>query len=269
MINYIDLLRDEPDAGPKAFWINTSGNDIIRKFLRMAKASTRREIELLIDGESIRKEIKEELTYRELYQNIENIWSVLFTTGYLTKQGKMEGNACRLVIPNREIRQIFVEQIREWFQEEARKDEVKLDAFCEAFASGDAELAERQFNAYLKKTISIRDTAVRKEKKENFYHGILLGLLSHRGDWDVSSNAESGTGYSDILVETEDDLGIVIEIKYASDGNLEAGCREALEQIRDKDYAARLVEDGMERIVKYGIACWKKKCKVELMREAE
>lgn len=262
VINYVDLLRAEPDARPKAFWMNTSGNDIIRKFLQMAKQGTRREIERLIAGESIAKKVKEELTYRDLYKSIENVWSVLFTTGYLTKQGRSEEDACELAIPNREIREIFVEQIQEWFQEEMQKDPIKLDAFCEAFARGEAEVIETQFTAYLKKTISIRDTAVRKEKKENFYHGILLGLLSYRGDWDVTSNAESGTGYSDILVETENETGIVIEVKYAENGNLEAGCREALKQIEEKDYEAGLAEDGMETIRKYGIACWKKKCKV-------
>lgn len=262
VINYIDLLRAEPAAAPKAFWINTSSNDIIRKFLRMAKQSTRREIERLINGESIAKKVKEELTYRDLYKSIENVWSVMLTTGYLTNRGKAEGNTYLLAIPNQEIRQIFVEQIQEWFQEETQKDQMKLDTFCEALVSGNAEAVERQFTAYLKKTISIRDTAVRKEKKENFYHGILLGLLSSRENWDVSSNAESGTGYSDILVETEDEIGIVIEVKYAEGGDFDAGCRTALKQIQDKDYAAGLVEDGMEKIVKYGIACYKKNCRV-------
>ena len=264
VINYIDLLRAEPDARPKAFWMNTSGNDIIRKFLQMAKQSTRGEIERLIAGESIAKKVKEELTYRDLYKSIENVWSVLFTTGYLTRRGRSEGNVHELAIPNREIREIFVEQIQEWFQEETQKDPIKLAAFCEAFARGETEAIERQFTAYLKKTISIRDTAVRKEKKENFYHGILLGLLSYRKDWDVSSNAESGTGYCDILVETEDETGIVIEVKYAENGNLKAGCREALKQIEEKEYEERLAEDGMETIRKYGIACWKKKCEVEV-----
>ena len=267
VINYVDLLRADPEAEPKAYWINTSGNDIIRKFLQMAKLSTRREIEQLIAGESIAKKVKEDLTYRELYQNIENVWSVLFTTGYLTKRGKTEEGICQLAIPNKEIRQIFVEQIREWFQEETRKDSVELDTFCEAFAKKDAKTAERLFNAYLKKTISIRDTAVKNEKKENFYHGILLGLLSHCEDWIVSSNAESGNGYSDILIETVDGLGIVIEIKYANDGNLEAGCQKALKQIKDREYTTKLSEDGLETILQYGIACWKKKCKVKLVED--
>lgn len=153
--------------------------------------------------------------------------------------------------------------MQEWFQEEARKDTPRLDRFCEAFATGDAQGIEEQFNAYLKKTISIRDTGVRKKKKENFYHGILLGLLSHREDWDVSSNMESGDGYSDILVEIEDrNIGFVIEVKYSDSGNLEAGCQDALKQIEETGYETRLEEDGMETIYRYGIACYKKKCRV-------
>lgn len=264
VINYVDLLMTEPDTEPQAFWMNTSSNDIIRKFLQMAGQSTRREIERLICGGSIGKRIKQELTYRDLYKSIDHVWSVLFTTGYLTKRGKVKEGIYQLVIPNQEIRKIFIEQIQEWFQEETQKDKIKLDAFCEAFVKEDTETIEKQFNAYLKKTISIRDTAVQKEKKENFYHGILLGLLSHRGDWDISSNTESGIGYSDILVETggEKEIGIVIEIKYPDGGNLETGCIEALKQIEEKEYSTKLIEDGMETIIKYGIACWKKKCKV-------
>lgn len=263
VINYVNLLRSEPDTLPRAFWINTSGNDIIRRFLRMAKSTTRRELEELIDGGTIDKKVIQELTYRDLYKNIDHMWSVLFTTGYLTQRGKPDGDVFHLAIPNLEIKKIFIEQILEWFQEEASKDTPKLDALCNAFARGDAEEAQRQFNAYLKKTISIRDTSVRKDKKENFFHGILLGLLSHREDWDVSSNAESGDGFSDILVEIEDEnIGIVIEVKYPDSDNLEKGCQKALEQIEKKDYTARLLEDGMETIHRYGVACWKKGCRI-------
>ena len=263
VINYVNLLRFEPDTLPRAFWINTSGNDIIRRFLRMAKSTTRRELEELIDGGTIDKKVIQELTYRDLYKNIDHMWSVLFTTGYLTQRGKPDGDVFHLAIPNLEIKKIFIEQILEWFQEEASKDTPKLDALCNAFARGDAEEAQRQFNAYLKKTISIRDTSVRKDKKENFFHGILLGLLSHREDWDVSSNAESGDGFSDILVEIEDEnIGIVIEVKYPDSDNLEKGCQKALEQIEKKDYTARLLEDGMETIHRYGVACWKKGCRI-------
>ncbi len=266
VINYVDLLRADPDAAPKAFWINTSGNDIIRRFLGMAKQSTRREIERLIQGESVSKKIREELTYRELYQNLDNLWSVLFTTGYLTQRGKAEGEFVPLAIPNLEIRKIFVEQIKEWFRDEVEKDAPKLDAFCEAFIQADTPSIEQYFSAYLQKIFSIRDTAVRKEKKENFYHGILLGLLSHRGDWDVISNGESGDGYSDILVEFENEgIGIVIELKYSESDDMEAACREALEQIDKKNYEACLLEDGMDTILRYGIACRKKKCRAAVV----
>lgn len=268
VIKYIDLARSEPDASPRAFWANTSGNDIIRTFIRMADQRTRREIERLIDGESVTKKIDQELTYKDLYKSIDNLWSVLFTTGYLTQRGMTVDDMYRLAIPNLAIRQIFVDQILRWFQAEARKDTPKLDAFCEAFVQGDAEAIERQFGDYLRRTISIRDTSVRKGKKENFYHGILLGLLSHREDWDIVSNAESGEGFSDILIEIEEEsIGIVIEVKYPDDQDLGAGCRKALDQIEKMGYQTRLCQDGMRMIYKYGIACWKKGCMVRLEKE--
>lgn len=266
VINYVDLLLGNPNARPKAFWINTSGNDIIRTFLQMAKGMVRREIEELVNGKTVLKKINEELTYRDLYKNIDNIWSVLFTTGYLTRRGECEEDEVyHLAIPNLEIRKIFIEQVMEWIQEEARKDAPRLDAFCDAFPKGDAESIEAQFNAYLQKTISIRDTGARKGKKENFYHGVLLGLLSHRDEWNVFSNAESGEGFSDILVEiVEERVGIVIELKYVEENTLETGCEEALRQIEEKGYEARLLQDEMETILKYGIAVRKKSCKVRL-----
>lgn len=267
VINYIDLLRTSPDAVPKSFWINTSGNEIIRSFLQQANGKTKKEIERLVNGECITKKINLELTYRDLYQNTDNLWSVLFSTGYLTQQGEAEGKELSLKIPNLELQQIFEEQISEWFQEEVLKNTSALNAFCEAFLTADAPAVENQFTAYLQKTISIRDTNTHKEKKENFYHGILLGLLSHYENWSVNSNAESGDGFSDILIETEDGLtGIVIEIKYPDKGNLEAGCQHALKQIEQKRYEARLRQDGVKTIIKYGIACWKKSCMVRLGR---
>lgn len=268
VINYCTTLRSEPDAPPRAFWINTSGNDIIRSFIQRATQRTRREIEQLIEGKVVAKKVNHELTYKDLYQSIDNLWSVLFTTGYLTQRGKANGRVYQLSIPNFEIREIFIEQIMEWFQEDARRNMPKLDAFCAAFQAGDAEAVEEQFNVYLSRTISIRDTSVRKQKKENFYHGVLLGLLSHREDWDVYSNAESGEGFSDILVETgENGIGIVVEIKYPDGGDMEEGCSEALEQIEKKGYAAKLLQDGMKTILKYGIACYKKQCRVWLAEE--
>lgn len=263
VINYTDLLLSEPDAQPRPFWVNTSGNDIIRRFISMATPGTRREIECMVDGGSISRKLNQELTYRDLYGDIDNLWSVLFTTGYLTQRGQIGDGAYNLTIPNREIRQIFAEQILKWFQGEVRRDTARLDAFCEAFLKGDAETAEKLFCAYLAKTISIRDTGGRKERKESFYHGILLGLFSYWEDWIVSSNAESGEGYSDILIENETGtLGIVIEVKYAGDGNLKKGCQEALAQIARLGYEDRLRQDGMETILRYGIACYKKKCMI-------
>lgn len=267
VINYCRDARFQPEAFPRAYWINTSGNDIIREFIRMATPGTRREIEALVAGETVTHRIRQELTYRELYDNIDNLWSVLFTTGYLAQRGAEDADVYRLAIPNLEIRQIFVEQIQEWFREESRKDTPRLDAFCSAFLRGDADAVETQLNTYLRKTISIRDTAARKTKKENFYHGMLLGLLSHREDWIVTSNTESGDGYSDILVEAEDQgIGIVIEVKYAEEGKLDAACTEALEQISSLDYEDRLRQDGMDTVVRFGIACYKKRCIVRAER---
>lgn len=263
VINYCAKLRTDPDAAPRAFWVNTSGNDIIRAFLRKAGPAARREMECLINGGTINKRIRQELTYRDIYKDMDNLWSVLFTTGYLTQCGSSDGRSFQLKIPNLEIREVFTEQIYEWFQEEVRRDTPKLDTFCAAFELADAGTVEILFTEYLKRTISIRDTSVRKDRKENFYHGILLGLLSHREDWIITSNAESGEGFSDILIEIEEsDTGIVIEIKYPEDGNLDAGCQDALAQIEEKGYAGHLLQDGMKNIIKYGIACHKKACRV-------
>lgn len=265
VINYTDQLRSEPDAHPRAFWINSSGNAILRTLLKMADEQTKGELEQLVNGEAVTKKINPELTYRELYNSIDNVWSVLFTTGYLTKRREISLDTYELVIPNQEIRLIFTEQLFSWFQEEARKDTTALDAFCEAFINGDPAAIEHQFTDYLRQTISIRDTFVRKEKKENFYHGILLGLLSHRGDWMLSSNAEAGEGYSDILIRMRSrSIGIVIEIKYTDGTDLEKGCQDALSQIQEKDYARRLIEDEMETILTYGIACRKRRCMVRM-----
>lgn len=165
----------------------------------------------------------------------------------------------RLAIPNLEIRELFITQIREWFRDETSKDTPKLDALCDAFPEKDPQRIEELFGDYLWNTISIRDTAVAKERKENFYHGILLGLLAHKENWLSMSNAESGLGYSDILIEIpKGRTGVVVEMKYAEDGDLERACTEALQQIEEKDYMARLKQDGMRQFIKYGIACYKK-----------
>ena len=265
VISYCDNLRADPDARPEDYWSNTSGNAIVRRFIDLANEKTRDEIERLIAGETIVKEIRQELTYGELDTSIENLWSVLFTTGYLTSRGRIEGEKYALAIPNYEIRKLFIRQIREWFRDQTIKDKKTLDKFCKAFPEQDTERIEELFNDYLWNTISIRDTASRKEQRESFYHGILLGILGYQDEWLVKSNAESGIGYSDILIEIRKNrIGIVIEMKYAQDGNLEAACQDALRQIEEKSYEARLKEDGMRNIIKYGIACYKKECKVKL-----
>lgn len=260
---YCDELLSDKDAKPEAYWIHTSSNSIVKRFIRKANKRTRQEIERLIEGESISKTIRQELTYNELDSNIDNLWSVLFTTGYLTYQGEPEDGKYQLTIPNLEINKIFVTQIKEWFEEVISKDPNKLAALCMAFKEGDVSAAEERLNAYLMQTISIRDTFVHKEKKENFYHGILLGLLSYEQDWLISSNAESGDGYSDILIEIEEEqIGIVIEIKYAGEGRLDSACAEAIEQIEQKMYTEKLRMDGMKSVLKYGIACYRKGCRV-------
>ena len=265
VLSHCDNLRANPNARPEDYWSNTSGNAIVRRFIDLANGKTKDEIERLIAGETILKEINQELTYGELDNSIENLWSVLFTTGYLTQRGMADGDKYYLVIPNYEIRKLFIRQIREWFRYQAGSDRKTLDKFCNAFPDGDGELIEELFNDYLWNTISIRDTTVRNEKKENFYHGILLGILGFQDDWIVKYNAESGIGYSDIFIETRRNrIGIVVEMKYAEDGNLEAACQKALQQIEDKKYESKLKEDGMRRIIKYGIACYKKECKVKM-----
>lgn len=263
VIKYCYALLADQTAIPENYWSNTSSNSIVRRFIDKANAKTKDEIERLIAGECIAKVIQPDLTYNELDKTIENLWSVLFAAGYLTQRGRVEGNKYLLAIPNLEIRELFVCQIKEWFQETASQDSLKLDVFCEAFPAADAETIEKQFNDYLWHTISIRDTFVRKEHKENFYHGMLFGLLQHKENWLVRSNEESGEGFSDILIEVpESRIGVVVEVKYAENDKLDDWCIEALRQIDQKKYASRLEEDGMQKIVTFGIACYRKHCRV-------
>nr|WP_308496613.1 AAA family ATPase [uncultured Agathobacter sp.] len=263
VINYVDLLRFEPTAKPQDFWSNSSGNALVRSFIDKADVQTKDEIERLIAGEYIEKEISQELTYDEIDKSIANLWSVLFTTGYLTKQGVTDDGKVRLSIPNREIKNLFIKKIREWFSDTTANDGKTLEQFCNAFVDKDTEKIEELFGDYLWNTISIRDTAVAKDKKENFYHGILLGLLGYKASWLIKSNTESGTGYSDILVEVPNNrTGIVIELKYAENGDMDAACDEALKQIEEKSYVDKLKQDGMRNFIKYGISCFKKDCKV-------
>lgn len=263
VIRYCKNLCADPAALPEDFWSNSSGNAMVRRFIDKADIRTKNEIERLIAGEDIEKDISQELTYDEIDKSIENLWSVLFTTGYLTHKGCTESGRYRLAIPNKEVRNLFIRKIREWFSDVTRNDGKTLEEFCNAFVDKDPRKIEQIFGDYLWNTISIRDTATAKAKKENFYHGILLGLLGYKASWLIKSNAESGTGYSDILVEVPDNrTGIVIELKYAEDSDMDAACSRALEQIEEKEYVDKLRQDGMRNFIKYGIACFKKDCKV-------
>lgn len=263
VIRYCKNLCADSAALPEDFWSNSSGNAMVRRFIDKADIRTKNEIERLIAGEDIEKDISQELTYDEIDKSIENLWSVLFTTGYLTHKGCTESGRYRLAIPNKEVRNLFIRKIREWFSDVTRNDGKTLEEFCNAFVDKDPRKIEQIFGDYLWNTISIRDTATTKAKKENFYHGILLGLLGYKASWLIKSNAESGTGYSDILVEVPDNrTGIVIELKYAEDGDMDSACSRALEQIEEKDYVDKLRQDGMRNFIKYGIACFKKDCKV-------
>ena len=266
VLNYCDKLKDHGDSFPENYWINTSSNGAVRKFIQMSgNLKTRREIETLLAGEEIIKEIHQELVYPEMYQSLENVWSLLFMTGYLTQRGRVDAKRYKLAIPNLEIRDIFETQIMEYFKESVAKDGDTLSRFCDALKNGEETKVGEIFESYLKKTISIRDTFVKKASKENFYHGILLGILGVKEEWYVSSNQESGEGYSDILVETENsETVILIEVKYANDGNLDQACERALQQIEEKKYDEELRENGVDKILKYGIACYMKRCKVKL-----
>lgn len=270
VVSYLRSLRTNREAIPQNYWINTSSNAEVKEFIRQSKnLTTKREIERLMAGESITKTIHPELTYKEMYESIENIWSVLFATGYLTQSGQVDARKFKLRIPNLEIRDIFKTQIMEYFKESVAKDGDMLGRFCKALKNGEEKKVEDIFESYLKKTISIRDTFVRKEMKENFYHGILLGILGIKEEWGVFSNQETGEGYSDILIETENsEMAILIEVKYAHDENLDQACERALKQVEERKYDEELRENGVDKILKYGIACYMKRCKVKLAEES-
>lgn len=272
VINYCDRHISNPKLPPQNYWINTSGNEVIQHFVDSFNATdsgekklTRMELEQLVNGGIVQKEISQELTYKELYDSMDNIWSTLFMTGYLTQRGEPNGNRYNLVVPNREVRNIITERIMKLFRDDVEKDGEMVNNFCNALLNGKPETVEQLFTAYTKKTISVRDTFVKKPTKENFYHGILLGILSFKGGWMVTSNKETGDGFSDIMVRIDDsDTGIVIEIKYAEDGELEAECCKALEQIQTKRYEEAFWEADVHKILKYGIACNRKNCRVLL-----
>lgn len=269
VINYVDHLQADPNARPQAYWINSSGNGLVRRLINIADESTKDEIERLIAGETIEKAIRLELTYDEIDNSIDNIWSVLFTTGYLTNAGEIElpggdGYGYRLVIPNKEVRQVFVSQIQEWFRQTVTYDNGSVQDLCEAFMAGDADKIQSNLNMILIKTISVLDTKARDDQKENFYHGLLLGLLRSKPDWRIKSNRESGDGFSDISIEpTIPEKGIVVEVKYSNTiSGLDDACGKAMKQIRDRRYDEALREDGREDIIAYGIAFCRKRCKV-------
>lgn len=269
VINYVDHLQADLNARPQAYWINSSGNGLVRRLINIADESTKDEIERLIAGETIEKAIRLELTYDEIDNSIDNIWSVLFTTGYLTNAGEIElpggdGYGYRLVIPNKEVRQVFVSQIQEWFRQTVTYDDGSVQNLCEAFMAGDADKIQNNLNMILIKMISVLDTKARDDQKENFYHGLLLGLLRSKPDWRIKSNRETGDGFSDISIEpTIPEKGIVIEVKYSNTiSGLDDACGKAMKQIRDRRYDEALREDGREDIIAYGIAFCRKRCKV-------
>ena len=262
VIKYAQILLKDKEAEPENYWANTSGNDLIRRLLKKANQSTKNDVERLINGETITKTIRQELTYREVEDSIDNIWSVLYSTGYLTCRRRMPGKKMELTLPNREVRELFIELVKDWFEETTQADSGRINRFCAAFSAGDTDTIQDMLNDYLWDSISVRDTAVRINMKENFYHGMLLGLLQNQDSWLVKSNAETGEGYSDISIQTPERTGIVVELKYADDGNLEKACGEALKQIEEKKYAEGLKHRGAKKIIKYGIAFFEKECMV-------
>lgn len=268
VINYCDAHRRNPMLPPENYWTNTSGNDVLKHFIESAGAAkglAKTDLERLVNGEIVEKDIREDLTYNELYASMDNLWSTLFMAGYLTHKGRVDTKRFRLAVPNREIRNIITEQVLALFKQNVEKDGQLLNDFCTALSDGHTDEVERLFSEYMKKTISVRDTFARKELKENFYHGILLGILGFKAGWSVMSNRESGNGFSDIMIMIDDaEIGIVIEVKYAGSHDLEAVCKDALKQMIDKRYTEYFEQQGIKKILKYGIACRVKECKVML-----
>lgn len=262
VINFVDRAKDDKEAKPEAYWINTSGNDLVKRFIDKANKTTKNEIERLVNGEAIEKELRLDLTYEEVDQSIENLWSVLFTTGYLTQSGRNEDGAYRLIIPNREVREVFRLQINEWFKKSIFSNTERLTTFWKAFEEGDTEGVEQYLNRVLSNSISVFDTKARKEEKESSYHNLLVGILTGNADWLVKSNVEAGEGFADIIVETDDpDAGIVVELKYTKDfDDMKMTCQKAIDQIRDRRYQEYLLNDDRKDIRLYGITFCKKRC---------
>ena len=262
VINHVDRLLGQPDAEPQAYWINTSGNELVKRFINKANKTTRDEIERLVSGESIEKHVRLELTYDEIDNGIDNLWSVLFTTGYLTQAGMTAQGAYKLVIPNREIREVYKLQIQEWFKDAVLSNTEQLTACWSAFKTGDAEVIEKYLNNMLSNSISVFD--LKAAEKENVYHTFLVGLLAGNSGWLVKSNVEAGEGFADIIVETEDaDAGMILELKYAREAaGLAKACEKALAQIKERRYAEYLKNEGRNQMLFYGIAFYKKRCRV-------
>lgn len=263
VINHVDRIKDDPKARPEAYWINTSGNDLVKRFVDKASKTTRNEIERLIAGEVIEKQIRLDLTYDEIDNSIDNLWSVLFTTGYLTHAGISDEGAYRLVIPNKEVREVFKLQIQEWFKKSIFSNTEQLQNFWKAFEEGDTDGIEKYLNRVLSNSVSVFDTKSQNGEKESSYHNLLIGILTGNADWLVKSNVEAGEGFADIIVETDDpDAGIIVELKYAKEfKDMEQVCQKALEQIKDRRYEEYLLNDDRRDILLYGIAFCKKRCK--------
>ena len=264
VINHVDVLCKKRGEMPQCYWINSSGNALVKRFIALANRTTRDEIERLIAGEPIEKFVRLELTYDEIDNSIDNIWSVLFTTGYLTQVGMTEQGAYKLVIPNREVREVFRLQIQEWFKGKIESNTEQLTAFWNSIEEGNTEAIEQYLNRTLSNSISVFDMKAPEKEKENSYHTLLVGLLTGNADWVVRSNVEVGEGFADIIIESEDpDSGIIIELKYSKEASgLDKACKKAIEQIKDRRYYEYLKNDGRQDIMFYGIAFYKKRCKV-------
>lgn len=262
VIKYVQILLRDKEAEPENYWANTSENSIVRRLLSRADQTTRDEIEQLVNGGMIVKSIRQEITYKDIEASIDNVWSVLYSTGYLTSRGRLPGKRLRLVLPNQEVKELFIELVKDWFRETTRADSSRINRFCDAFPAGDVSVIQEMLHDYLWDSISVRDAAVRMNMKENFYHGMVLGLLQSQENWLVQSNAEMGEGYSYISICTPERTGIVIELKYADDGKLESACTNALKQIEERKYSIGLERKGMKKIIKYGMAFCGKECMV-------
>lgn len=271
VINHVDVLCKKRGEMPQCYWINSSGNALVKRFIALANRTTRDEIERLIAGEPIEKFVRLELTYDEIDNSIDNIWSVLFTTGYLTQVGMTEQGAYKLVIPNREVREVFRLQIQEWFKGKIESNTEQLTAFWNSIEEENTEAIEQYLNRTLSNSISVFDTKAPEKEKENSYHTLLVGLLTGNADWVVRSNVEAGEGFADIIIESEDpDSGIIIELKYSKEASgLDKACKKAIEQIKDRRYYEYLKNDGRQDIMFYGIAFYKKRCKVIVERIRE